>query len=167
MPDGEPGIAMSARRKVPPWLRVAAVQMKPAASIRANLEQIANAVRAVARRRADAVLFPECATTGYAYDFPSLKPGEIREVLHCVSRLAAHHRINVLIGSPVYSRGRWRNCLVVFDRAGRAVHCYAKCQLTPRDRRFFTPGDAIALFKLDGIMCTAIICHERRHPELV
>jgi len=158
---------MSARRKVPTWFRVAAVQMKPAASIRANLEHIAAAVRTAARRRADAVLFPECATTGYAYDFPSLKPAEIREVLRFVSRLAARHRINVLIGSPVHSRGRWRNCLVVFDRAGRAVHCYAKCQLTPRDRRFFTPGDAIALFQLDGVPATAIICHERRYPELV
>jgi predicted amidohydrolase len=56
---------------------------------------------------------------------------------------------------------------VVFDRRGRVVHCYAKCQLTERDRQFFTPGNSIALFKLDGVLCTAIICHERRYPELV
>src|SRR5262245_14542563 len=97
-------VAMNTPGKIATWLRVAAVQMKPAASIRANLEQIAVAVRAAARRRADAVLFPECATTGYAYDFPSLKPEEISAAMRFLGRLAAEHRIHVLIGSPVYSR---------------------------------------------------------------
>ena len=31
----------------------------------------------------------------------------------------------------------------------------------------FAPGDSLALFPIDGIPCTAIICHERRYPELV
>ncbi|HXT42257.1 MAG TPA: carbon-nitrogen hydrolase family protein, partial [Candidatus Angelobacter sp.] len=39
--------------------------------------------------------------------------------------------------------------------------------LTPRDARFFTPGNSLAFFRLDGIAATAIICHERRYPELV
>ena len=72
-----------------------------------------------------------------------------------------------LLGSPVFRRGRWQNCLVVFDRKGSVGYCYAKCQLTERDRRFFAPGNSIALFKLDGVRCTTIICHERRYPELV
>jgi predicted amidohydrolase len=59
------------------------------------------------------------------------------------------------------------NGLVVFDRTGRITHCYAKCQLTPSDRRVFTAGNAVALFAVDGVPCTAIICHERRYPELV
>lgn len=60
-----------------------------------------------------------------------------------------------------------QNCLLVIDRRGRIEHCYAKCQLTPADRKHFTPGNHIALLKIDGITCTAIICHERRYPELV
>jgi predicted amidohydrolase len=29
------------------------------------------------------------------------------------------------------------------------------------------PGNALAFFKIDDIPCSAIICHERRYPELV
>lgn len=147
-------------------LRVAAVQMKFAGSLDGNLAKIEAALQAAVRRRADAVLFPECATTGYAGDFALLRPGPIRKALATVSALAARFRVNVLVGSPVPSGRRWQNALVVFDRAGRLVHCYAKCQLTEADRRWFSPGDNIALFELDGVCATAMICHERRYPEL-
>jgi predicted amidohydrolase len=148
-------------------LRVAAVQMKFARTLQDNLAKIEAAIRTAARRKADAVLFPECATTGYTCDFTSLKSADMRKALTQVSALAARYRINVLIGSPVFRGRHMQNCLVVFDRKGRLVHCYAKCQLTEGDRRFFKPGNAIALFKIDGITATAIICHERRYPELV
>lgn len=145
---------------------MAAVQMTFGATIAENLRKIERAVRRAAHRGADVVLFPECAVTGYGGDFAALRPAEIRAALRTVGALAARHRINLLVGSPVFRGGRWRNCLVVFDRAGRVVQCYAKCQLTPDDRRFFTPGNAIALFELDSVPATAIICHERRYPEL-
>jgi predicted amidohydrolase len=35
------------------------------------------------------------------------------------------------------------------------------------DRQWFTPGNSLSLFSLDGVPATAIICHERRYPELV
>jgi len=57
--------------------------------------------------------------------------------------------------------------MVVFDRRGRKVFCYSKIHLTARDKRFFTPGNRLAFFRLAGVPCTAIICHERRYPELV
>src|ERR1041385_6963840 len=31
----------------------------------------------------------------------------------------------------------------------------------------FTPGNAIGFFKIDSVPCAIILCHERRHPELV
>lgn len=152
---------------VPIRLRVAAVQMKFAPTIAGNLARIEASIRIAARRRADVVLFPECAITGYAFDFTRLKPAGIRDALARVGELAADHHLNVLVGSPVFRNHSWQNCLVVFNRTGRVTHCYAKCHLTALDQRFFTPGDAIALFEIDGVTATAIICHERRYPELV
>ncbi len=141
--------------------------MRFAPRISENLDAIRRAVQWAARRGVDAILFPECATTGYAFDFSSLTRKEISDALHAVSEMARRHRINVLIGSAAFCGRRLQNCLVVFDRRGRLVHCYAKCQLVPSDRKYFVPGDSIALFKLDGIWASAIICHERRYPELV
>jgi len=142
---------------VPDRLRIAAVQMKFAPTIGANVDRIGELLANAARKRADAVLFPECAVTGYAYDFGRLDARELREALASVAAAAAEHHVNVLIGTPVFYRRKLLNCLVVFDREGRAVHCYAKCQLTESDRAHFTPGNAISLFQLDGIPATAVI----------
>jgi len=148
-------------------LRVAAAQMTFAPAIEGNLAKIERLLGEAARRRADVVLLPECATTGYAYDYSRLQPAEIRNALAAIGEMAAQSRVNVLVGSPVFGRGKLYNCLVVFDRQGAVVHCYAKCHLHELDREHFTPGNAVALFEIDGVCATTVICHERRYPELV
>jgi predicted amidohydrolase len=148
-------------------LRVAAVQMKFAPTIDGNLAAIERSVAEAARQKADVVLFPECATTGYACDFARLTRDDVDRALTVVGETAKRHRVNVLVGSPVFRRGKLHNCLVVFDRRGDVAYCYAKCHLTATDQEHFTPGSAIALFELDGVCATAVICHERRYPELV
>lgn len=135
-------------------------------SSEANLAKIERAATAAARRGADAVLFPECATTGYAIDFGNLRHDAVDRALNAVSRLAAELRVQLLVGSPVFRGGRLYNALLVFNRSGRLVHAYAKCQLTPSDRRWFSAGEDVSLFELDGISASAFICHERRYPEL-
>jgi len=151
----------------PKRLRVATVQMVFADSIPGNLMKIEEAATKAARADADAVLFPECATTGYACDFGALNPAALRQALRSVAAVAARLRVNLLVGSPIFSGRRLYNALVLFDRRGRLIHTYAKCQLTDADRVWFTPGNGLSLFALEGIRATAIICHERRYPELV
>jgi predicted amidohydrolase len=81
--------------------------------------------------------------------------------------MAAAAGVHVLMGAPVFRGRTLYNCLVVYDRAGRIVHCYAKCHLTADDQRYFARGNAVALLELDGVSATTVICHERRYPELV
>lgn len=151
----------------PKSMRVAAVQMIFADSIAGNLEKIERAAIQAVAERADAVLFPECATTGYACDFGALSPTSVRQALHSIAVVAARLQVNLLVGSPIFAGRRLYNALVVFDRCGRLIHTYAKCQLTEADRVWFTPGNTLSLFTLDGVPATAMICHERRYPELV
>ncbi len=148
-------------------LRVAAVQMRFAPSIDKNLGQISRAVRTAVRRGADAILFPECATTGYGCDFRQLDRTALLGALNEIGRLAREHHVNLLVVTPLFRGNALLNCLLVFDRSGRAIYRYAKCHLTAQDRKVFTPGNALALFEIDGIPATALICHERRFPELV
>jgi len=75
--------------------------------------------------------------------------------------------IDATCWSPTFIRGRRFNSLIVFDRRGRETFRYHKIHLTPRDAQFFTSGNSVAFFRVDGVPCTAIICHERRYPELV
>jgi predicted amidohydrolase len=148
-------------------LRIAAVQMKFADSIDDNLGKIEHAAAQAAKAGADAVLFPECATTGYGYDFGSLRPADVRSCLTAVGEIAGRLKTHLLVGSPVFAGQRLFNGLTVFNRDGQLVHVYAKCQLTDSDRQWFSPGNSLSLFSIDGVCATAIICHERRYPELV
>jgi predicted amidohydrolase len=141
--------------------------MRFAPNLAGNLARIEKALQKAAKQGADVVLFPECATTGYRCNFHSLPRNDLQVALAEVGAFAAQHRINVLMGTPVFQGPALSNGLVVFDRAGQVTYVYAKCQLTAGDKRYFAPGDAIALFQIDGIPATAIICHERRYPELV
>ena len=152
---------------MPVRLRLAAIQMKFARTIDGNADSIEGAVFQAIQRKVDAVLFPECAATGYSYDFRRYAPDDSAALLGFYSTMARVYRINLLMGMPVFLGRKLYNCLVVYDRKGRIVHGYAKCQLTPRDQRTFTPGNGVSLFKIDGVPATAIICHERRFPELV
>jgi predicted amidohydrolase len=147
--------------------QVAAVQMKFRPTIPANVERIVELIHSAARDGADAILLPECAVTGYRREFKGLKPELVEEGCVLVARAARQARCNVLVGSPTFRNRRWFNSLLVFDRRGRKTFQYSKIHLTDSDARFFTPGNSLAYFRLDGIPCTTIICHERRYPELV
>ncbi len=148
-------------------LRVAVVQLRFQNTLEANLRQLQEGIRRAAHRGADVVLFPECATTGYPVDFRSLDRSALRDCLAQVGAAAATHRIHVLLGTPWPTGRKWYNSLLHFDRQGQAVYRYDKCHLTTRDRTTFAPGRHLALFDLDGVQATAILCHERRFPELV
>jgi predicted amidohydrolase len=165
-----PGTALVPVAKTPGKtgsLRVAAVQMRFAQTTAENLHRIGQATAAAAKDGVDVILFPECATTGYACDFGTLDSAPLGDAIRSLGSMAALHRVQMLVGSPVFCGRNLFNGLLVFDRQGRLVHTYAKCQLTESDRRWFTPGDGLSLFRLDGVPSTAILCHERRYPELV
>jgi predicted amidohydrolase len=151
----------------PPRLVIAAAQMKFSATTADNIAWITQSIQAAAKAGADVILFPECAVTGYSCDFAGLAPTQVQTALDAIARAARATGCHVLVGSPTFTKGKRFNSLVVFNRRGHEIFRYSKIHLTERDARFFTPGDTLALFRLDGIPCTAIICHERRFPELV
>jgi len=148
-------------------LTIAAAQMVFRPHIDQNVAWITDTIHRSAKSGADVILFPECAVTGYNCDFTRVRRGDIDAASGRIADAARRSRCNVLVGSPTFAGRKRFNSLLVFDRRGREVFRYSKMHLTPRDARVFVPGNKLALFHLDGIPCTAIICHERRFPELV
>jgi len=148
-------------------LTIAVAQMRFRAAVGDNVAWIVQVIRSSAKAGADAILFPECAVTGYNCDFARISRPEIEAALQSIASEVRAARCHVLVGSPTFGGRSRLNSLVVFDAHGRRVFCYSKIHLTARDKRFFTPGKGLAFFRLAGVPCTAIICHERRYPELV
>jgi len=148
-------------------LRIAAAKVKFRKTLSENIALIRRFVAEASSADCDVVLFPECVLTGYNVDFRRIAQADINKGLGAIADTARAHRCNVLIGSPTFANRSRFNSLLAFDRRGRESFRYHKNQLTPRDAEFFTPGNALAFFRLDAVPCTAIICHERRYPELV
>ena len=141
--------------------------MKFRSTVRENVEWIIELIHSAARDGADVILFPECAVTGYRREFKRLEPGSIQRACAEVARAARETQCDVLVGSPTFRNGKCFNSLLVFNRRGRKVFEYSKIHLTAGDARVFTRGNSPAFFRIDGVAATAIICHERRYPELV
>ena len=141
--------------------------MKFRPSVDENVEQIVHRIHTSARAGVDVILFPECALTGYRREFPGLDRGSVNQGCAAVARAAREARCHVLVGSPTFRNGAWYNSLLLFDPRGRESFRYSKIHLTPCDQRFFAPGNALAFFRVADVAATAIICHERRYPELV
>lgn len=120
----------------------------------------------------DVLVLPETWNTGF---FPkdtlremSCKDGA--EVKEHIGSLARQFGVNIVAGSVSNVRGgKVYNTAFVFDRQGSCIAQYDKTHLfTPMgEDAFYTAGDHLCRFTLDGISCGLIICYDVRFPELV
>ena len=119
----------------------------------------------------DVLVLPETWNTGF---FPkgnlaelSCKDGD--EVKSHIGTLAKQYGVNIVAGSVSIVRdGKVFNTAMVFDRDGECIAEYDKTHLfTPMgEDDYFTGGDHLCRFTLDGVKCGIIICYDIRFPEL-
>lgn len=120
----------------------------------------------------DVLVLPETWNTGF---FPkehlarySCQDGDM--VKRCIGSLAEKYHVHIVAGSVSNVRGgNIYNTAMVFDRSGQCIAEYDKTHLfTPMgEHNFYTGGDHLCRFLLDGIPCAVIICYDVRFPELV
>ena len=119
----------------------------------------------------DVLVLPETWNTGF---FPkenlaelSCKDGD--EVKSHIGALAKQYGVNIVAGSVSNVRdGKVFNTAMVFDRDGECIAEYDKTHLfTPMgEDDYYTCGDHLCRFELDGVKCGIIICYDVRFPEL-
>jgi predicted amidohydrolase len=150
---------------MPESLRVASVQMAISDSIDTNLERITRGIAEGKAAGARLVLFPETALSGFdKATVEELEWERLKEAEKAIARAAESHDIYVLFGSVTRSNeARPFNTAVLAGPDGKEITRYHK--MVPE--KHFAPGDHLALFEVDGIPCTVIICHDERFPELV
>ena len=120
----------------------------------------------------DVLVLPETWNTGF---FPkenlaklSCKDGD--EVKSCIGGSAKQYGVNIVAGSVSNVRnGKVFNTAMVFDRDGECIAEYDKTHLfTPMgEHDYYTGGDHLCRFTLDGVKCGIIICYDVRFPELI
>ena len=137
-----------------------------------NFAHATNLIHASMVAKPDVLVLPETWNTGF---FPkenllqlSDTDGEMMKTR--IGALAKQHHVNIVAGSVSNERhGKVFNTAMVFDRSGACIAGYDKTHLfSPMgEDDYYTPGDHLCRFSLDGIRCGIVICYDIRFPELV
>jgi predicted amidohydrolase len=152
-------------RAVPGSLRVAAVQMRSSRDLAENVAHIQGFLRRCGQDGVRVIVFPECALTGYHGDLiPKLSAEQLADAERQVARACREAGVYAVVGTPHRTAGKLFNSAVVIDPAGRVLARYHKVQLA---EPWPDPGYQLSVFKVDGVPCSIIICHDERYPELV
>ena len=137
-----------------------------------NFSHATDLIHAAMVAKPDVLVLPETWNTGF---FPkenllqlSDTDGEMMKTR--IGALAKQHHVNIVAGSVSNERdGKVFNTAMVFDRSGACIAGYDKTHLfSPMgEDDYYTPGDHLCRFSLDGIRCGIVICYDIRFPELV
>ena len=136
-----------------------------------NFAKAEQMIRQAMSEQPDVLVLPETWNTGFfpKEELAALSDRDGQRVKAEIGALAKEYRVNIVAGSVSNLReGKVYNTAMVFDRTGHCIASYDKTHLfTPMgEDDYFTPGDHLCRFQLDGVQCGIIICYDVRFPEL-
>lgn len=153
-------------------MKVACLQMDMLlAKPEENFSHAAELVKQAMENKPDVLVLPETWNTGFfpRENLQALCDRDGTRVKQVFGALAERYQVNIVAGSVSNVRGgKVYNTAMVFDRTGACIASYDKTHLfTPMgEDNYYTPGDRLCTFVLDGVKCGLIICYDVRFPEL-
>ncbi|MCE9532090.1 MAG: carbon-nitrogen hydrolase family protein [Planctomycetes bacterium] len=150
---------------LPKTLRVAAVQMRSTRDLEANLKRTRELLEQCAKDGVQVAVFPECSVSGYFDDVVvKLSAEQLAMAEKSVAAACKEFHIAAIVGMPWREKDLLYNSAIVIDETGKVVERYHKVQLA---EPWPSWGDHLSVFRLHGVPCSVIICHDERYPELV
>ncbi|NVM22210.1 MAG: nitrilase [Desulfobacterales bacterium] len=138
--------------------------------LKANLDEVIDKIRLGREKGAELIVFPELALTGYfvgqRYHEVALRldSGEIKKLASATKGTAAV--VGFIEESP--SMNFYNSALVAAD--GEVLFAYRKLNLPNygvfEERKYFSPGKHIRVFKLRDFTVAIFICNDLWHPSL-
>ena len=153
-------------------MKVACLQMDMLlAKPEENFSHAAELVKRAMEDKPDVLVLPETWNTGFfpRENLQALCDRDGSRARQVFGALAERYQVNIVAGSVANVRsGKVYNTAMVFDRTGACIASYDKTHLfTPMgEDNYYTPGDRLCTFVLDGVKCGLIICYDVRFPEL-
>jgi NAD+ synthase (glutamine-hydrolysing) len=119
--------------------------------------------------KADLVLFPELALSGYPPEDLLFHKGMRRQVAAALERVRSEVKgVTVMVGYPDYTDDAIYNAAVLV-RDGKAVANYRKQELPNYlvfdEKRYFKPGQESCVVELNGIRVGLLICEDIWEPK--
>jgi predicted amidohydrolase len=137
-------------------------------SLDRNLERTLQCIGQAGHEGSRVVLFPEANLTSYYFPYAvKLSASEVEEALDQTCAATRQAGLWSIVGTLRKTRDRFLNLAHVIAPSGKIVYEYAKVNMAGRDeKKYCRGGNKLALFKIDDVLCTLVICRDGRHPEL-
>ena len=145
-----------------------------------NAAKIIDAARTAYAQGARLVLTPELSISGYSAEDQMLRPSFITacdDALATVAReLAGLKGLHVVVGHPTGGDSRTKSVAVQRRHnaasvllEGKRIETYAKRELPNYqvfdERRYFTPGQGVCVFQVEGVSVGLLICEDAWFDE--
>jgi NAD+ synthase (glutamine-hydrolysing) len=132
-----------------------------------NRERILAALSDARSEKADVVLLPELAVTGYPPEDLLLRPSFVRAAEDSVREIARSCKgLTALIGTPWFDRDLFNACAICADGELKAL--YRKRYLPNYgvfdEDRYFAPGRELVLLRLGEVLIGPTICEDIWQP---
>lgn len=152
-------------------MRIALCQTAPELlNVEANLEQVISHIRANKEKGAELVVFPELALTGYFVGLDYHRAALRMDSPEIKKLAAATKGTAAVVGfiEESQSMNFYNSALVAVD--GEALFAYRKLNLPNygvfEERKFFSTGKHVRVFKLYNFNVSIFICNDMWHPSL-
>jgi NAD+ synthase (glutamine-hydrolysing) len=149
-------------------MRLALAQMNAVVGdLEGNRDRILAALGDAREQKAELVLFPELAVTGYPPEDLLLRPGFVRAAEESLQAIAAETRgLTALVGTPWFDRDLFNACAVCSEGGLKALY---RKRFLPNygvfdEDRYFAPGRDLILLRHGEILVGPTICEDIWQP---
>jgi predicted amidohydrolase len=149
-------------------LKVAAIQMHASEDIEANASKIVGYLKKLSKEGVEVAAFHEGVLFGYSCRpafWKNFDASRIEKAEKQIIRTCKQNGIATVVGSVHEEDGTRFNSLLVVDRDGTVAGRYGKIHLA--GEKWCKPSQHLPIYKLCGVECCFLICHDVRYPELV
>jgi N-carbamoylputrescine amidase len=144
------------------------VQNCIAGKFKKNLESSCRFISAATQKGAKIIVFPEMNLTGYVAgpDIISICKPINKDMISLFSTMAKDMQITILIGLAEKTPGNkiYASHLVFCPDGSFAI--YKKIHTAPFEKKYFTAGNEITIFKSHGLKFGVQLCYDAHFPEL-
>lgn len=146
-------------------INVSLAQINPiVGSFKQNLKIISEAIKQAKDEKADVIIFPELALTGYPPEDLLFRPTFIQKVEEMLQEIATlSSGITTIIGAPVIRNNKLYNMACVL-RDGKNIFEYAKQHLPNYrvfdEKRYFNKGVENGIIEINGHKLGILICED-------
>ena len=126
--------------------------------------------KVISDHQLDLVVCPELFMSGYDVGDALIDKAETQDgdFANAIKTMAKSKSTAIIYGYPERAECGIYNSALCIDRNGNVLANYRKLLLPPGfESRYFTPGQGLTLFDLDGIRCALLVCFDVEYPESV